>query len=128
MATPTLLSVAKADLITASKNVDSKNKHIKHQSAYFTQQAIEKTLKYLISLKNTDGNIPWGHDIAKLVMEAEQLGIEVPITIVENASVYTYWEVVTRYYPTKVIRKDTIQKAIDETKSWHRMLAKQGIK
>lgn len=43
MAQPTLLSIAKADLITANHNVTSDNKFIKHQAAYLTQQSVEKS-------------------------------------------------------------------------------------
>lgn len=57
MAQPTLLSIAKADLITANHNVTSDNRFIKHQAAYLTQQSVEKTLKYLISL---NGKNCWG--------------------------------------------------------------------
>lgn len=60
MSQPTLLSIAKADLVTAGRLVESEDKFIKHQAAYFTQQSIEKTLKYLISLET--GLHPWGHD------------------------------------------------------------------
>lgn len=76
MAYPTLLSIAKADLVSASRLVESENKFIKHQAAYFTQQSIEKTLKYLIFLKT--GSQPWGHDIGKLVRQAKILGIQIP--------------------------------------------------
>ncbi len=44
-------------IVTAKRNVDSDNKFIKHQSAYMTQQSVEKTLKYLISL-HKDGLYP----------------------------------------------------------------------
>ena len=117
MAQPTLLSIAKADLITAERCVDSENKHIKHHAAYHTEQAIEKTLKFLIEAKK--GSFPWGHDIAKLVYEAEKYGIMVPKEIKDNADVYTEWEVTSRYYPQKAIRRDTIKKAINITKEWH---------
>jgi HEPN domain-containing protein len=126
MAQPTLLSIAKADLVTAKKNVNDKNKFIKHQAAYFTQQSIEKTIKYLIELKL--GSCPRGHDISKLVYIALQNGITIPTEIQRNASMYTAWEAVTRYYPTKVIRRDTISKAIYITDQWHKALHKQGIK
>lgn len=53
MAQPTLLSIAKADLITANRLVESEDKFIKHQAAYFTQQSIEKALKYLKSHRHS---------------------------------------------------------------------------
>ncbi len=126
MAQPTLLAIAKADLLTANKLVGSENKFQKHQAAYMTQQSIEKTLKYLVQLKT--GNQPWGHDIRKLVMQGQKAGIYIPQKIVEKADVYTNWEVVTRYYPTKVIYRNSIITAINVTNEWHKLLAKQGIK
>ncbi len=48
---PTLLAIAKADLKTAKHLVGSSDKFQKHQAAYFTQQAVEKTIKYVISQK-----------------------------------------------------------------------------
>ena len=47
----TLLSIAKADIKTAKNLVNSDDKYQKHQAAYLTQQGVEKTLKYTISLK-----------------------------------------------------------------------------
>lgn len=125
MAQPTLLSIAKADLISASRLVESENKFIKHQAAYFTQQSMEKTLKYLITL-NT-GLQPWGHDIEKLVKQAKELGIQIPERIDNFKTVYTSWEAITRYYPQKVIRRDMIRKAIGTVQQWHIELKKQGI-
>ena len=123
---PTLLSIAKADLKTAKKLIDSTDKFQKHQAAYLTQQAIEKTLKYVIALKL--GGQPWGHDIGKLVVIAQQNNIDIPDEIVLNAAVYTSWEVVTRYYPTTVIRRDTIAKAIRIADIWQKELARNGNK
>lgn len=125
MAYPTLLSIAKADLVSAGKLVESENKFIKHQAAYFTQQSIEKTLKYLITLKT--GSQPWGHDIEKLVIQAKALGIQIPERIDKYKAVYTSWEAVTRYYPQKIIRRDTIKRAILVVRQWHIDLKKQGI-
>lgn len=126
MAIPTLLSIAKADLKIASRLVKSTNKFEKHQAAYFTQQAIEKTIKYLIALKT--GNQPWGHDIDKLVMQADRYGVTIPDYIRKHATVYTSWEAVTRYYPQKIIRKDSIEKAIYSVAVWHKNLSKHNIK
>ena len=76
MAQPTLLAIAKADLLTASKLVSSNNKFQKHHAAYFVQQSIEKTLKHVLTLKL--GNQPWGHDIKALVLQGQQMGIYIP--------------------------------------------------
>lgn len=126
MAQPTLLAIAKADLKTAGNLVKLDNKFQKHQAAYFVQQSIEKTLKYLIS-RNVEYQ-PWGHDIRKLVIQSKQLGIDVPKRIEDRADVYTSWEAITRYYPTKVIYRNTIEDAIKVTQEWHKVLRKQGIR
>lgn len=120
MTDTTLLAIAKADLKTAKMLVQSSNKYQKHQSAYMVQQSIEKTLKYLISVKT--GGHPWGHDIAKLILIAKQNNIFVPSAIVEKSRLYTSWEVVSRYYPTSVIRRDSISKAIRIMEEWHKNL------
>ena len=121
MTDKTLFAIAKADLKTAKSLVNSSDKYQKHQAAFMVQQSIEKTLKYAISLST--GGQPWGHDISKLILVAEQNGVSVPNEIIENASVYTSWEVVSRYYPTSIIRRDAIAKAIRVTDSWHKSLS-----
>lgn len=126
MAQPTLLAIAKADLLTAGKPVKSNNKFQKHQAAYFTQQSIEKTLKYVIGLKT--GEQPWGHDIKKLVLLGQKSEIYIPEKIVEKADIYTNWEVVTRYFPAKVIYRNSIENAIKVTRDWHKYLSKRGIR
>ncbi len=117
---PTLLAIVKADLKTAKSLVRSSDKFQKHQAAYFTQQAIEKTIKYVL-LRET-GSQPWGHDISRLIMTAQGKGLEIPEEIIKNAAVYTSWEVVTRYYPTAVIRRDSISKAIRITEQWQKSI------
>ena len=126
MAQPTLLSIAKADLVTASKNIDNPNKFIKHQAAYMTQQSVEKTLKYLIGLKI--GNMPWGYKIAPLVAQAKALGIWVPDEVSKRANTITRWEAVTRYNPQEIIRRDVVHKVIISTPNLHVYLSKRGIK
>ena len=106
--------------------MDSDTKYIKHQAAYFAQQALEKTIKYLIQRQT--GQFPWGHDIDKLVRQAKQCGIQIPAEIDRYKSVYTEWEAVTRYYPQKVIRRDSIRRAINTIKTWHNDLRRHGIR
>ena len=126
MAITTLLTIAKADLRTASRLVNSDNKFEKHQAAYFTQQSIEKTIKYLVDKKA--GFQPWGHDIDKLLIQADTYNITIPDYIRNHASTYTSWEAVSRYYPQKVIRRDIIIRSINEILNWHKDLSKQGIR
>lgn len=117
-----LLSLAKADIKTAEMCVDHKDKLVKLHAAYCTQQAIEKTLKYLLSLHANDGTYPWGHDIRKLVLQCEQMNIQMPAYIVEKADVFSSWEADTRYETSLIVRKDTIKKAMDIVKEWHKSL------
>lgn len=115
MTVPTLLSIAKADLRTAKRCVDSDDKYEKHIAAYHTQQAIEKMIKYLAEQQGLN---LWGHNIAKLISQCRGKGINIPDEIERNADVYTLWETVSRYYPTQRIRRDSIQKAIRVTEMW----------
>ena len=116
----TLLSIAKADIKTAKSLVNSDDKYQKHQAAYMTQQGVEKTLKYVISLKT--GGQPWGHDIDKLVKIAQSNGVDVPDHICKMANKITTWEVVSRYYPTSVIRRATISHVIRVADEWQKKL------
>ena len=119
-AKPTLLAFAKADLKTAKKQVNSADKYEKHIAAYHTQQAIEKTLKYLAEQQ---GKNLWGHDITKLILQCQKLGIKVPVLIEKNSAMYTSWEVVGRYFPRKAIRRDSIIKAIKAVEEWIKTLS-----
>lgn len=107
------------------RHVNSSNKHIKNHAAYCCQQSVEKTLKYLISLHT--GAAPWGHEIKLLIKKATVLNIYVPPEIQKLAPTLTDWEAGTRYYPRKVIRRDTICKTIRIIQNWHKLLAQQGI-
>ena len=122
MSNVSLLALAKADIKAAEMCVDHKDKLVKLHAAYCTQQAIEKTLKYVISLHTSDGTHPWGHDISKLVLQCKQMKINVPEYIIEKADVFSSWEADTRYEASIVVRKDTIKKAMDVVKEWHRLL------
>lgn len=122
MSSTTLLALAKADLKAAEICVDHKDKLVKLHAAYCTQQAIEKTLKYLISVNNEDGSHPWGHDISKLVLQCGRMGIFVPEYIIEKADVFSSWEADTRYESSMIVRKDTIKKTMGIVKEWHKSL------
>jgi HEPN domain-containing protein len=75
---------------------------------------------HTISLKT--GGQPWGHDITKLVILAQQNGVDVPDFICKKAKMITSWEVVSRYYPTSVIRRDTIAHVIRVADEWQKKL------
>lgn len=123
MSNKTLLALAKADIKAAEICVDHNDKYVKLHAAYCTQQAIEKTLKYLISLQTSDGTHPWGHDISKLVLQCKQMNIHVPEYISNKADVFSSWEADTRYEGSLIVRKDTIKKVINIVKAWQKTIS-----
>lgn len=123
MTNETLLTVAKEDLVTAAETVNSKNKNIKHFSAFYTEQAIEKTLKYLLYLSTS--NMISGYDIQLMVKQATDLNIWVPNEIKNRAGMLTSWYNATS--KNMIIRRDIISKLIKTTLDWHDDLEKHGI-
>lgn len=107
----------KADLSIVGQYVDSDDKALRLQAAYHMQQAIEKTIKLKAELK---GIHLWGHDIDILLKKCAdaKIDIQAPALIRSKADVYTQWEAECRYYPVKVVRKDTIKKAYDVLVTW----------
>ena len=101
----------------ADNYAESEDKALRLQAAYHVQQAIEKTIKLKAELK---GVSLWGHDIDVLLKKCTDAGIdiEVPNIIVDKADMYTHWEAECRYYPIKVVRKDSIRKAYDAVACW----------
>lgn len=110
-------SLIMADLKIVSNYWNSDDKSLRLQAAYHIQQAIEKTIKLKAELKGLN---LWGHDIDVLIERCSREGIDigVPKDIVDKASMYTRWEAECRYYPIKVVRKDSIKKAYDITLQW----------
>ena len=110
-------ALIKADLKIVDNYADSDNKALRLQAAYHMQQAIEKTIKLKADIL---GVSLWGHDIDVLLKKCEDAGIDiaVPKLIKEKADMYTHWEAECRYYPIKVVRKDSIRKAYNEVMSW----------
>ena len=110
-------SLIRADIKIALANFESNDKAVRLQAAYHAQQAIEKTIKLKAELCGLN---LWGHDIDALINKCDNAGlkIEIPSTIREKADMYTHWEAECRYYPIKVVRKDSIKKAIDTVQEW----------
>ena len=106
-----------ADLKIVSEHWDDENKAMRLQAAYHTQQAIEKTIKLKAEIKGLN---LWGHDIGHLIKKCDDAGIDIaiPKIIRINANKYTKWEADCRYYPVKVVRKDSIKKAYDVVLDW----------
>lgn len=110
-------ALIKADLKIVDNYAESEDKALRLQAAYHVQQAIEKTIKLKAELK---GVSLWGHDIDVLLKKCTDAGIdiEVPNIIVDKADMYTHWEAECRYYPIKVVRKDSIRKAYAAVDCW----------
>ena len=106
-----------ADLRIALNYYDSDDKALRLQAAYHMQQAIEKTIKLKAEI---EGLNLWGHDIERLIVECEDNSVvtDIPSYIRNNADTITRWEAECRYYPVKVVRRDSIKKAYDITIEW----------
>ncbi|MCR4908595.1 MAG: HEPN domain-containing protein [Lachnospiraceae bacterium] len=106
-----------ADLKIASDNYDSADKALRLQAAYHAQQAIEKTIKLKAELCGLN---LWGHEIDVLIKKCDdaKIKIDIPKLIRDKADMYTQWEAECRYYPVKVVRKDSIKRAIDTVIKW----------
>ena len=110
-------SLIKADLKIAENHYDEDDKALRLQAAYHTQQAIEKTIKLKAEIA---GLSLWGHDIDVLIKKCDDanLDIGIPKLFRDKADMYTHWEAECRYYPIKVVRKDSIKKAYDAVSLW----------
>lgn len=106
-----------SDLRIVYNNYNSENKEDRLQAAYHMQQAIEKTIKLKAGIKGLN---LWGHDISALIKQCENrnINIQVPNLIKRNANMYTKWEAECRYYPTKVVRRDSIINAYKAVIKW----------
>lgn len=106
-----------ADLTLAGRYYEDSDKALRLQAAYHMQQAIEKTIKLKAEL---EGHNLWGHDLDILIKYCDDnnLDIDIPQYIRDKADTITQWEAECRYYPVKVVRKDSIKKAYDVTMAW----------
>ena len=110
-------ALIRADLRIVDNFAESDDKAMRLQAAYHMQQAIEKTIKLKAEIK---GVSLWGHDIDVLIKKCTDAGINIdtPKVIEDKADMYTHWEAECRYYPIKVVRKDSIRKAYDTVRNW----------
>ena len=106
-----------SDLKIAASLKDSESKSDRLMAAYHVQQAIEKTIKLKAEICGVN---LWGHNIRMLIRDCDKrkLSLGVPAVIRRNADIYTRWEADCRYYPIKVVRKDSLNKAYEEVKNW----------
>ena len=78
-------------------------------------------MSWVIKLKAEIAGLSlWGHDIDVLLKKCDDNNIDigVPKYIRDKADVITHWEAECRYYPIKVVRKDTLQKTYDIALEW----------
>lgn len=110
-------ALIKADLRIVHNYAESDDKALRLQAAYHMQQAIEKTIKLKAEIC---GLQLWGHDIDILIKKCKDanIDIKVPKLIVDKADMYTHWEAECRYYPIKVVRKDSIMNAYNALVEW----------
>lgn len=107
----------KADLKLVESYYNAEDKAMRLQAAYHMQQAVEKTIKLAAEIARLN---LWGHDIYELINACDKKGIRIgiPDYIRDKAYVITEWEADCRYYPAKVVRKDSIKKVYDITVKW----------
>lgn len=110
-------ALIKADLKIVDNYAESDDKALRLQAAYHMQQAIEKTIKLKAEIL---GLSLWGHDIDVLIRicDDENIDIGVPKIIRDKADMYTHWEAECRYYPIKVVRRDSIRNAYNAIVDW----------
>ena len=106
-----------ADLKIVESYYADKEKTLRLQAAYHMQQAVEKTIKLCAEIVGLN---LWGHDIQNLIQYCDEYDkdIEIPKLIRDKAYVVTQWEAECRYYPSKIVRKDSIKNIYDVTVKW----------
>ena len=103
-----------ADLKIVVSYYNDEDKAMRLQAAYHMQQAVEKTIKLKAEIKGLN---LWGHNINRLIKACDDGGIdiEIPRYIKDSAERLTSWEAEGRYYPIKVVRRDSIKKTYEVT-------------
>lgn len=104
--------IIKADLKAVDSFYDSSDKSLRLLAAYHMQQAVEKTIKLKAEMQGIN---LWGHNIERLIKECDDNNIDIgiPEHIRKKSIEITRWEAECRYYPVKVVRKDTLKKIFE---------------
>ena len=87
------------------------------QAAYHTQQAIEKTFKYHLSM-GTKEPFPRVHDFEILCEFAEKHSVSYPEWIKKNAVLLTEFESGTRYGTDLIAARSTVMRFIELSKQY----------
>jgi len=88
-------------------------------AAYHAQQAIEKTLKYVLhDIYGEDDTTRKfkTHNIATLILKAEKYGFKVNDELIDMSDEITDWEANSRYSSSTISTKENIEKAIQLNK------------
>lgn len=91
--------------------------------AYFTQQAVEKLLKFTMEIGGV--RYPKTHDISRLVDSCMESRIYVPQKIVDMDRELTSWCTATRYDCDFYVSKRHIESVMQELEDWISVLDKQ---
>jgi len=104
-----LLRRAKGDLLTCSRNLELGEDEVEIDIAgYHLQQAVEKILKFQISMKAV--KYPPSHDIDMLLEILDDQGIKYPDWVDEYSATLTLYATKTRYGKDIVASVRTLKK------------------
>lgn len=95
----TKMSLAYDDMYTAKLLLSTRHDEgLVRIAAYHTQQALEKTLKFI--LEENGEQLVKTHDLSILISNLDKIGISIPKAIIEIHTIVTHWESMTRYDET----------------------------
>ena len=121
---PTMLDIAITDLKLSNMVLGTTNDELmQNMAAYHTQQAIEKTIKYLLIEKRGYGNNE--HDLGLLVDDAKSEGIYIPDWVDENSYEISKWATTIRYNTSFKTNRDNILNYCLLTEQWIKVIEKK---